>query len=90
MTDQTTTAQDAAALRARIAELESILVELWERVDDAGSLIATSYVEEALGPRPANCRETRNYQPSRKSAPEPVRAYGPGDQTEISTCGWTA
>ncbi|MER5694886.1 hypothetical protein ACWDBO_31250 [Streptomyces mirabilis] len=27
---------------------------------------------------------------SRKPAPEPVRAYGPGDQTEISTCGWTA
>ena len=25
-----------------------------------------------------------------KSTPEPVRAYMPGDQTEISACGWTA
>ncbi|MGW8703427.1 hypothetical protein ACWGOK_42090, partial [Streptomyces eurythermus] len=35
--------------------------------------------EDLAGPPPSEC-----------PGPEPVRAYVPGDQTEISTCGWTA
>jgi hypothetical protein len=57
--------EDVPFLLDRVTELEEVLIELWARVDDAGSLMSTGYVREALGPRPANCRETRNYHPSR-------------------------
>jgi hypothetical protein len=77
--------EDVPFLLDRVAELEAILIELWARVDDAGSLMSTSYVRGALGPRPANCRETRNYHPSRDS-----RAKTADEPMDISTHGWTA
>lgn len=38
----------------------------------------------------AAVRAASGIQERRAHNREPVRAYGPGDQTEISTCGWTA
>ncbi|MEU6331507.1 hypothetical protein ABZ851_30150 [Streptomyces sp. NPDC047049] len=67
----TSTESDNQRLRAEVAELNSIVRELWLRVADAGSLMNTSWVRGAL--EGSTALSDQDYVRNASKLPDPVR-----------------